>query len=232
MERFTKRITSWKSAPIKSRLSHISQNSAQTIDSALSRNRALGLKKAGYKRMVHLFKERGDKVTIGDITRMELSGSNVKEVGDYGMTTLHIAISNNCNDEIIEYLILKGVDVNQRNLIGQTPLFLAVSSSYRLTLLLLQYGAKWNVRDTLTGRTPLMECAGYGEMGEIREILYLLFSCEGLDEEVKDSRGKNALELAEQRGGMERVEEYHKAKEMVKNKGKFEIVQKSTTTFF
>lgn len=147
------------------------------------------------KRLVHLFKERGEHVALSEVIFAEERGGDMNEKADYGMTLLMIAVGNNCSNEVVEYLIQRGARVDDKNIIGQTALFTAVTTCVRLTKLLLEYGADANVRDVLTARSPLMEAAGFAPDLEI--VTWLC--CAGASLDARDSKKRLPVDFAKQK---------------------------------
>ncbi|XP_055950212.1 ankyrin-3-like [Argiope bruennichi] len=103
-----------------------------------------------------------------------LAGANVNEKDELGNTPLHYAIKNcvlfkNMNSKyvctesnkfvdlwIIEKLLLHNAEVNAKNILQQTPLYLAVEvGNLHLVRILLNKGASTHVYDTRYGFTPL-----------------------------------------------------------------------------
>jgi len=78
-------------------------------------------------------------------------------IGNPNFTPLHYSVSiESCSDEIVQYLIDNGANVNARSSTdGTTPLFHAVYSARKETVkLLLENGAKVNIKNN-AGDTPL-----------------------------------------------------------------------------
>ena len=89
--------------------------------------------------------------------------------------------------------------------VGQTALFSTVTSSVELTQVLLSYDANPNVCDTLTGRTPLMECAGYASNEDMARIVHLLIGAGAYLDPV-DARKMTAADYA--RDKKDRLDEF------------------------
>lgn len=69
-------------------------------------------------------------------------------------TLLHVAANKN-RPEVVEYLVLKGIDVDVRNGMGETPLHRAASAgSLDAVKVLVRLGADPNIRNN-DGETPL-----------------------------------------------------------------------------
>jgi len=85
-------------------------------------------------------------------------GADVKLKDKYGSNVLHYACAYGDEDiDVIKYLLGKGLDVNDTNNYGQTPLFYSVHIlPERETMkLLIEKGADVNIRDS-NGKSPLM----------------------------------------------------------------------------
>ena len=151
--------------------------------------------------IISTLKEKQESCTVEDLRKAIDFGGYVAEVAEFGMTPLMIACGYNCSNEVIEFLIDQGAEVDRKNMIGQTALFNASAASKRLVDLLIERGADVNIIDTLTGRTALMECAGYNP--EMEAVTSLVMA--GAYVDVLDSFGKSAADFASEQ---ERLSEY------------------------
>lgn len=76
------------------------------------------------------------------LERMDIDQTLVQKHDDNGMTLLHFAAREGAN-EIIEWLLQKKANINAQNLIGETPLDLAILYGFeKTTRLLKQRGAQ------------------------------------------------------------------------------------------
>ena len=62
-----------------------------------------------------------------------LLGNNTNVTDKYGNTPLHIAVSNNASDELIDFLLEKGYPINHQNNDGKTALQLAIQNGMNKT---------------------------------------------------------------------------------------------------
>jgi len=124
-----------------------------------------------------------------------------------GHTLLHQAVLSSPSKQttmIVSSLQARGADVEARNLLGETPLVLAVRTALDfpgrgedgfdalcVVRCLLQRGADVDVADELTAETPLMEAACQGS----REACQLLLSFRANAGKVADG-GKTAVDFA------------------------------------
>ena len=89
----------------------------------------------GQSESVRLLLEAGAKVTTA-------------KPGAYGNTCLHLAIQGKCNNEALQKIIEKGMNVNTQNNNGQSALLLACQSAQAESVkLLLENGADPNISD-------------------------------------------------------------------------------------
>lgn len=105
--------------------------------------------------------------------------------------------------EVARLLLEAKAEVNDRNLLGETPLLVAVRAAgdpaEALVRLLLEASAEPGHADALSGETALMEAACRGELGISRLLLEA-----GADPAQKNSHGLTARDLAAE-GGQRRV---------------------------
>jgi len=77
-------------------------------------------------------------------------------------TSLHFAVIGG-NAETISYIINSGVNINSRNLYGETPLlWCCKEGNLEIAKVLVEHGAKINIRDG-EGNTPLHWAAEYNQ---------------------------------------------------------------------
>lgn len=97
-------------------------------------------------------------------------GANMNAVGSDGRTPLHEAALDGRVD-LVRLLCAAGADVAMFDAEGMTALHLAIESDKsEVTRVLLEHGVNVNVRDSLTGRTPLCMAAAYGRADGIRML--------------------------------------------------------------
>jgi len=94
----------------------------------------------------------------------------INKKDQYGNSLLHLAVREG-NVDIIKYLVSKGVDVNSRNIVDETPLHIAANSGNLDAVIQLIYnGADINVKDSI-GNTPLHDAV---ENDQIQIVKYLI----------------------------------------------------------
>ena len=111
-----------------------------------------------------------------------------------GLTPLHIAASIGSED-ICNYLLQNGADVNARNREGVTPLTYALN--LKIARILIQNGANVNVQDN-DGWTALHEAAYYN----LHEIAKVLLE-NGAEINATSKEGTTLLHLSAQEGNFE-----------------------------
>lgn len=117
-----------------------------------------------------------DTVRYGDvkldlIKRLVNLSSSIDIQSDFGWSLLHTAAAGNFV-ELTKFLISAGVDLNIRDVYGNTPLHLAAKfiESVDVLCVLLEAGADIEARDYL-GWTPLYEAAYHGHLSQIDFLL-------------------------------------------------------------
>lgn len=117
-------------------------------------------------------------------------GANVQAKTNNEETPLHQA-SKSGVEKLVELLISKNADVNAKDKSGNTPLHNATSSGNRVIVeLLIAKGADINAQ--VFSQTPLHWAVSRGH----KDIVELLIE-KGADVDAKNSKGKTALQLAE-----------------------------------
>ncbi len=120
------------------------------------------------------------------------SGADAKVVDSQGNTTLHGVISA----ETVRLIVAKGVDVNARNAMGQTPLHCTAATPYQDAIReLVQKGADVNVVDR-DGRTPMHWAAWAPDDNSITQLAQ-----EGASVNVIDREGRTPMHWAAMREG-------------------------------
>jgi ankyrin repeat protein len=92
-------------------------------------------------------------------------------------------------DDVIEELIRRGINIEARNEFGQTALINTVSESVASRL--IQAGADVNAKDK-EGRTALILAAEHNYLGMIR----VLVKAPGIRLDIRDRQGMTALRIA------------------------------------
>ena len=117
-------------------------------------------------------------------------GIDPKFIDKSGNSYLFYAIKSDNNitkDELIDYFIKQGVDINKTNKVGQTALFVEDSRIRYGRLILISRGAKINVVDN-KGNTPLMVSSHWAILPEVQAMID-----KGADLHTLNQKGENAL---------------------------------------
>ena len=102
---------------------------------------------------LHIAVKQNDTVMVEKILE---AGANANARDTNNATPLHLAIANKDSQEIIKMLLNYGADLASRNILGETPLHIAMNQTHQeLIALLLDRGADPNARDR-NGDTPIM----------------------------------------------------------------------------
>jgi hypothetical protein len=126
---------------------------------------------------------------------------NVK-LGRRGMTQLHHCAENGFTTSVKRLLSIRNINVNVKDVYGETPLHDAAWKGHvEIARLLLENGAEVNVRDRWD-RTPLHRAASQGNVN----ILHLLVE-NGADLEARDMLGIKALIWAASFGHLPFIQE-------------------------
>ena len=138
-------------------------------------------------------------------------GTDINSTTLYDKWTALMVATQEHHDQICEYLIVQGADVNRTNIDGESALHVAVCyNNHKMIRLLPQYHADHRVK-TYIGETLLHYAAQFGDLGCLK-ILHLL-NLEGVNPEdtltgcattqaLKGLKGLTALEIAERRPNM------------------------------
>ena len=96
---------------------------------------------------------RGDQAEVTKILHKD--PSLVRHVNVFGENALHWVVTKKANKRFIEFLLKKGVDINQATPWGRTPLhFACFSNQSENALVLIENGADVDLKNNL-GKTPL-----------------------------------------------------------------------------
>ncbi|MDR0140170.1 ankyrin repeat domain-containing protein [Metabacillus idriensis] len=111
-----------------------------------------------------------------------------------GWTPLHWA-TQECQMEIIQYLLFKGANINSKDNNGFSPLYQAASEGrIKLVDFLIDKGAEIDIRSS-NGTTPLIIASCYGHLESVKYLVG-----KGADINVKEDKGNTALSFAVQYG--------------------------------
>lgn len=139
-----------------------------------------------YKReIISYAMDQGNVDTLKLLIDKDIVDVNAKY--DLGLSLLHYATEYE-GKEIAELLIVKGADVNAKDMDGSTPLHFAYRNK-DVAKLLIANGSDVNAKNN-KGMTPLHY------LYENKEIVELLIA-KGADVNAKDNEGKTALDYAE-----------------------------------
>ena len=125
--------------------------------------------------------EHGSKEMIEVL--LEHGASINSTFGDDGDTVLHCAASRNRDEEIVDFLIAKGAQVNAKTKSLTTPLHIAAGGHRVIAAILLANGADPNAKDD-HGWTPLFFAADHRQ----KEIVEMLINA-GADVNAKNKDG-------------------------------------------
>jgi len=132
-------------------------------------------------------------VNKGDLTRLKnLLGNdaNVNTIFPNGKTLLMMAIESE-DGKIVEFLLQKGVDVDQRDFYDHTPLMYAADQGFAsIARSLIDAGADLNIRNK-QGKTALMYAAYKGNVNVARVLLDA-----GAEINTKDNNDRTALDYS------------------------------------
>lgn len=136
----------------------------------------------------------GQNSRIDILLTLARAGANVLAKDQTGSNALFNAAFGNSNPMILGELLILGLDLNEPNLLGITPLMVAAANpNYEITRFLLIQGADPNILDK-EGRTALMLACLVNP--EPKVILALLGA--GADPNIKDKNGEDAFLAAKQ----------------------------------
>ncbi|MEW9097092.1 MAG: ankyrin repeat domain-containing protein [Clostridiaceae bacterium] len=120
------------------------------------------------------------------------------EKDKFGFSSIHYAADGE-EEEILQFLLDNGVDVNDKNDDGNTALFTVLYPN--IAEMLIENGANINERNKF-GDTPLHCLAANGEESE--EIITILLE-NGADKTIINNNGKTALDIAKAREDMDNI---------------------------
>jgi len=116
----------------------------------------------------------------------------------YGFAPLHYAAEGGYK-EIVELLLAKGADVNQRDKIGKTPTYWAMRYGRKeVTAILRKHGGKTEIE--LAPKTSIWNAVAANNIEFVKELLI-----SGEDVNAKSNRGETPLHLAAYNGHKEIV---------------------------
>jgi|LakMenEpi03Aug12_release.lakeMendotaPanAssembly.Ray.scaffolds.fasta_scaffold356995_2 ankyrin repeat protein len=125
-----------------------------------------------------------------------IDSQNLNVVDSYGDGPLHFAVLSG-NQEIVQLILDRRLDVNSKNFDGKTALHLAAEKeSISLLRLLMEYSADIHSEDNF-GNQPLWVSVFNASAGEIEKLVIVTFLLEnGADVNHKNKHGVSPLEFA------------------------------------
>ena len=164
--------------------------------------------------------KRGDLTTMEDL--LDIGADITAKDNAQGRTAL-ICASFDGHEEVVEFLIKLGANVNATDKDGQTAIIAAVNRGYKTIVeSLIKHGADVNARNN-DGETALIWNSHFGNMG-IAELLIK----NGADLTIKDNHDATAREVAHLYGKYD-MEEFL-MKEEVKKEAEELLKKKSRKT--
>ena len=115
---------------------------------------------------------------------------DINNVDSIGNSALHLAVTLKNTEEIINYLIIQGADINLCNKKMQTPLHLACGKNRveNVNILLVNPKIKYNPID-YQGFTPLIKSCASQAYDTVKSLL----RCKDIRINIKDKSGNSAL---------------------------------------
>lgn len=137
------------------------------------------------ERVMRLFERKGFNINIR------------KEGDEHNTPLLQRAISNSQNIEVIQCILERGGDVNEKDANGNTAAHVAVEFRQLKTLsLLLEEGADVNAQCTFLGNTPLHRVADeYDDVGKDEEKIINLLLQHGADSYAENKSHISPVEM-------------------------------------
>ncbi len=112
--------------------------------------------------------ERGEPEILELLIR---SGAEVKRFGQAALFTLLMADNSPERLHCVQMLLQAGVNVNDRNLAGQSPLIVSIKRNYQdVAILLIKYGADPEIPDS-SGQFPLALAAARGQYSVVEALI-------------------------------------------------------------
>lgn len=132
------------------------------------------------------------------ISQLIKGGADPLAVDENGATILHYAIMSE-DTEIVRMILKQGLDIDARDINGQSALFYAMDQDVSLAKLLLDHGADPLLRDN-NNNTTLFNAAGGSDVRVFRLLLEA-----GVDPNQANVAGSTPLHYASSKGNTEHV---------------------------
>ncbi len=92
---------------------------------------------------------------IREINELLDRGADIESTDENGMSLLHIALKYESDIEIVEYLVQKGINIESRDYLGNTPIMYSIeTNAYNDTKFLIEKGADLTITNNF-GESPL-----------------------------------------------------------------------------
>lgn len=123
---------------------------------------------------------------------IEKESADVNELNEHEESVLYVALKSRCATDIIEYLILKGANINDFDENGVSIFDLAITYDYiELVKTIIDSGRDVNKTERKSGFTPLMAAVCYGR----KEIVELLLA-HGANKDTVDGSKLSVFDYA------------------------------------
>lgn len=135
-----------------------------------------------------------------EVSKVLARAGDVNATKADGSTALHLAAERG-HVEVIQVLVAEGADLEIKDELGQTPIFLACWINSEAVDFLISAGANVNCKCTTKGKTPLHTVAERGSSKSVRAIVDA-----GADVDAVDAYGYTTLWYAHASGWSENAE--------------------------
>lgn len=148
-------------------------------------------------------------------------GAHLNTTDNKGNNALAYAVQHNTYN-IVQNLLNRGASLQQKNVGGKTPLYLAVESSRDIEMisLLVERGANVKTRDKFTGKTILM--AAIQNYNNTQVIQYLIDK--GANPTARDNNNKRIVDYLEQNKSLKDTDLYWRLNYLEPDKERKELL--------